>query len=98
MCTSFIVSFCCCGACARASTMGGLTFVDLTPCFVCVMCPLLVYVACGKYLEELDYIRPGHMSKFPALVALIRVCFGGDPDAVCRYLTSASTLGRSYVL
>ena len=38
------------------------------------------------------------MSKFPDLIALSQVCFVGNPAAACRYLTSASTLGRSYAL
>ena len=38
------------------------------------------------------------MSKLSALIPLSQVCFVGNPAAACRYLTSASTLGRSYAL
>ena len=98
MCTSFFVSFVCCGACTRASTMGGFALVDITPCFVCVMCTLMVSVACGKYYGSLEYVRPGHMYKFPALIALRQVCFVGNPADAYRYLTSDAIFGRSNAL
>ena len=53
-CTLFAVALVCCGAGACSFTMGGLALVDFTPCFFYVMCPLMVSVACGKYLEALE--------------------------------------------
>ena len=62
------------------------------------MCHFIVSTARGKYLAAFEYVSPGHVSKFPLFIALSHVDLTGDPDTAFMYLTSASTLGRSYAL
>ena len=62
------------------------------------MCPLIVSTARGQYLAALEYVSPGHVSKFPLFIALSHHELTGNPDSACMYCTSASTLGRSYAL
>ena len=62
------------------------------------MCPLSVYIDCGKYLSAFEYFKPGQVEKLPAFMAFRQVDLIGKPAAAGRYLTIASTLGRSYVL
>ena len=62
------------------------------------MRPFIVSTARGKYLAAFEYVRPGHVSKFPFFIALDHVDLTRNPDAACMYLTSSSTLGRLYVL
>ena len=62
------------------------------------MCPLIVSTARGQYLAALEYVSPGHVSKFPLFIALRHVELTGNPDYACMYRTSASTLGKSYAV
>ena len=48
-----------------------------------------------KYLSALEDVNPGHVSKFPFLIALSCVDLTGNPAAACIYLTRDSMLGRS---
>ena len=54
-------------------------FVEQTPCRYCVMCPLIVSTNWGQYLDELEYVSPGHVSKFPALIYFSQVDLVGNP-------------------
>ena len=49
-------------------------------------------------MAAFQYVRPGHVSKFPPFIALIHVDLTGNPDVACIYRTSYSTLGISYAL
>ena len=62
------------------------------------MWPLIVSTAYGQYLAAFEYVSPGHVSKLPLFIALSHIDLNGNPDAACMDCTSASTLGRSYVL
>ena len=72
--------------------------VDRTPCDDCTIWPLRVSTDCGQYFAAFEYVSPGHVAKFPFLIALIHVDFTGNPAAACMYLTRASELGISYAL
>ena len=72
--------------------------VDHTPCEDLTMCPFIVSTAHGQYFAALEYVIPGHVARFPLLIALSHADFTGNPAAACMYCTSASTLGRSYTL
>ena len=72
--------------------------VDRTPCKDWTMCDLIVSTAHGKYFSALEYVSPGHVSKFPFFISLSHMDLTGNPNAACMYRTSASTLGRSYAL
>ena len=69
--------------------------VGLTPCKDWNIFPLIVSTVCGKYLAALEYVNPGHVSKFPFLIDLSHVYLTGNPAATCIYRTRASMLGRS---
>ena len=72
--------------------------MDLTPCDDCTIWPLRVSTDCGQYFASFEYVIPGHVAKFPFLIALIHVDFTENPAAACMYLTRDSKLGRSYAL
>ena len=72
--------------------------MDRTPCDDCTMWPLRVSTDCGQYFAAFEYVSPGHVAKFPFLIALIHVDFTGNPAAACMYLTRASKIGRLYAL
>ena len=62
-------------ACAAAAHR-----VDLTPFGVCVRWPRTVAVAfAGQYLATFSTLRPGKDLKFPALTAVRKVLFVGEP-------------------
>ena len=69
--------------------------VDLTPCEDCTIWPLMLSTACGKYLDALEYVNPGHVSKFSFLIASSHVDFTGNPAAACIYLTRSSMIDSS---
>ena len=78
---------------------GGIFFlVDRTPWEDWTMCPLIVSTARWQYLATLEYVSPGHVSKFPLYITLSHVDLTGNRDATCMYCTSASALGISYTL
>ena len=66
--------------------------VYLTPCEDWTIGPLMVSTACGKYLDALEYVNPGHVSGFPFLIALSHEDLTGNPSAACIYRA------RSYML
>ena len=68
--------------------------VGLTPCEDWNICPLIFSTACEKYLDALEYVNPGHVSKFPFLISLSRVDLTGNPAAACIYRTRSYMLGR----
>ena len=54
------------------------------------------HVESWLYLNTLEYVRLGQFSKFPATTEDSHGNLTGNPAAACGYLTSDSTLGRSY--
>ena len=70
----------------------------MDPSRVWTMWTLMVSLDSRWYLDALEYMRPGKISNFPALMDASHINLTGDPAAACRYLTSASTLGRSYTM
>ena len=60
--------------------------------------PLMVSLDSGYYLDALECVRPVQLSKLPALMDASHVNLTDNPASVCRYLTSDSTLVRSYAL
>ena len=77
---------------------GFFVFVDRTPLEDCTMWHFIVSTSCEKYFDTFEYVRPGHISKFALFIALSHVDLTGNPYATFIYLTSASTLGRSYAM
>ena len=69
--------------------------VNHIPCKDWTICPLIVSTACGHYLAAFEYVNPGHVSKFPFLIALSYVDLTGDPASTFIYQTRASMIGRS---
>ena len=72
--------------------------VDCIPCDDFTIWPLIVSTDCGKYLASFEYVSPGHVAKFPLLIALSHLYFTWNPVTACMYLTRASKLGISYAL
>ena len=68
--------------------------VDITPCEDWTICTLMISTVCGQYLAALEYVNPGHVSKFPFFIALSHVDLTGSPAGACIYLTRASILVR----
>ena len=77
-----------------------LRFVFLIFERLCLICPCWVSSDSGKYFLTANSVSPGHVAKYLDLIALSQVDLVGKPAAAaaCRYLTSASVLGRSYAL
>ena len=49
-------------------------------------------------MDALKYVSPTQVTKLPSLMATSHIDLTENYVAECRYLTSASTLGWSYVL
>ena len=49
-------------------------------------------------MNKLEYLRLDQVSNFPDFMAAIHIDLTWNPAAECRYLTSASTLDRSYAM
>ena len=62
------------------------------------MFPLIFFIVRGQNFAVFEYVSPGHVSKCPFLIDLIRVDLTGNTDAACMYRTIASTFGRLYAL
>ena len=78
---------------------GGVFFVvDHKPWEDWTMCTFIALTSRQKYLAAFEYVRSGHISKFPLFIALRHVDLNGNHDASCVYCTSVSTLGRLYAL
>ena len=78
--------------------------VSIFDCFDCTswrdstIFPLSFFIDCGKYLAAFEYVKPVQVAKLPAFMDLSQVDLIEKLAAKCRYLTSASTLVRSYAL
>ena len=72
--------------------------VKRTPCRPWTRWPSIVSLVEVQYFVVLVNVKPVHEAYFPALMSSSHVDQTGNPDAACKYLTKASTLGRSYAL
>ena len=76
------------------SSFASIFFVDLTFIRCSFMCPLSVSSDSGKCLLTDSTVIPGHVTKFPALMAASHVDLGGNPVAACKYLMAPGIDGR----
>ena len=72
--------------------------VERTPCIPWTRCPSIVSLAEGQYFLAFIIVKPGHEAYFPALMASSQLDLTGNPASAWKYMTDASTLGRSYAL
>ena len=62
------------------------------------MCSSWIFSDSGKCHLMVATVRPGHLTKLPALMALIYVAFVGKPVAACKYRIFCVVEGNSYAL
>ena len=75
-----------------------VALVKRKPYQVCAMCPWTISSDFGRYCFTLSQFKPGQVMKFPDFIDFSHVDLTVNPAAACKYLTTASTLGRSYAL
>ena len=73
---------------------GDLDLLERMPLRFCTMWPLMGFLESGWYLDALECVRPGQVSKLPDLVEASHVNLTGKPTAACGHLNSAPPLGR----
>ena len=69
--------------------------VEHIPCRCPFRCPFAVSVESENRRRTVVVVRPGHVERLPAWIAVMSVSFGGNPNAACCQSSVWRELGRS---
>jgi hypothetical protein len=80
--------------CVPSSFVSIFVLIDLTPRRCFLICPCWVLSESGKCFLTVVVVSPGHVTKFPYLIASIHVSLTGNLAAAWRYLIDCWIEGR----